>query len=347
VTLDARFPVLVTGGTGFVGSHLVERLSELGMPVRCLARRSSALDRLPRGIEIVHGDLRSGAGLCDAVRGAGVVIHVAGVTKALSAEEYYQGNVDGTRNLLRACEEAGPARFVHVSTLAAIGPSPDGRPLSEDADPHPLTHYGKSKLAAERAVLESKLAPRAVIVRPPVVFGPRDTDVFEIFRAANRGLLVRIGRAESLASVIYVKDLAEALIAAATVECAAGHAYFAAAPKPVSWEEFAGTAAAIMGRKLRTVSVPPAAAHVAGWCAEVASRLRGKPGIVSREKVAEARCPYWVCDTWRAEDELGLRTRPLHAALAETLEWYRRAGWLRFECRLGTQECVRRSGPMV
>jgi nucleoside-diphosphate-sugar epimerase len=330
VTLDARSPVLVTGGTGFVGSHLVERLHELGVTVRCLARRGSALDRLPRGVEVVYGDLRSGAGLRDAAEGAGAVIHAAGVTKALDKSEFYRGNVEGTRNLVRVCEETGPERFVHVSTLAAIGPSRDRRPLSEDAEPHPLTHYGKSKLAAEHAVLESKLAPRAVIVRPAVVFGPRDTDVFQIFRAANQGLLVRIGRAESLAAIIYVKDLAEVLIAAASADCAAGRAYFAAAPKPVSWAEFAGTAAAIMGRKLRMISLPPAAAYAAGWCAEIASRLRGKPGIVSREKVIEARCPYWLCDTRLAEAELGLRTRPLGEALAETLAWYKQAGWLRF-----------------
>ena len=330
MTLLARCCVLVTGGTGFVGSHLVERLCELGISVRCLVRRSSPLDRLPPAVQLVYGDLRGGAGLREAVEGARVVIHVAGVTKALERTEFYRGNVDGTRNLLAACEETGPARFVHVSSLAAIGPSPDGRPLSEDAEPHPLTHYGKSKLAAERAVLESKLAPRAVIVRPAVVFGPRDTDVFEIFRAANKGLLVRIGRAESLAAMIYVKDLVEALIAAASVECAAGRAYFAAAPKAVSWTGLAGTAAAIMGRKLRTVSVPPAAAYAAGWCAEMAARLRGRPGIVSREKVTEARCPYWVCDTRRAEADLGLRTRPLAEGVAETLAWYKQAGWLKY-----------------
>jgi nucleoside-diphosphate-sugar epimerase len=330
VTRLARSSVLVTGGTGFVGSHLVERLCDLGVAVRCLVRRSSPLDRLPPAVQIVYGDLRSGAGLREAVEGADVVIHVAGVTKAIKQAEFYRGNVDGTRNLLAACQAAGTARFVHVSTLAAIGPSPDHRPLPEDAEPHPLTHYGKSKLAAERAVLESNLAPRAVIVRPAVVFGPRDTDVFEIFRAANKGLLVRIGRAESLVAIIYVKDLAEALIAAASAACAAGRAYFAAAPKAVSWAEFAGTAAAIMGRKLRTISVPPAAAYAAGWCAEIAARLRGKPGIVSREKVAEARCPYWVCETRRAQAELGLRTRPLAEGVAETLAWYKQAGWLKY-----------------
>jgi len=325
-------PVLVTGATGFVGSHLVERLLELGVGVRCLVRRSSSLRNLPGATgELCYGDLATGAGLREALAGVETVFHVAGVTKARSSREYYQGNALATQNLVRACVECGGerCRLVHVSSLAAVGPSPDAELLTEDAEPRPVTHYGKSKLEAERAVRQSRLAGSAVIVRPPVVYGPRDTDVFQVLRGIAKGYILRIGRAESCFSFIYVKDLAEALVAAASSPQAPGGTFFAANPEPVSWTEFGALAASILGRKVRTISVPAAAAYALGWMAEMASRMRGKSGILSREKVREAGCRYWVCDAGKARRELGFTAQhSLCAGLTETLLWYKNSGWL-------------------
>lgn len=311
----------------------MERLLECGAGVRVIARRTSSLRYLPAsGFELFYGDLAAGTGLKEALQGVGTVFHLAGVTKANSIAEYYRGNVSGTENLLRACEDAGgpPCRFILVSSLAAIGPSPDGVLLAEEAVPRPLTNYGKSKLAAERAVRESPLAPAAVILRPPVVYGPRDQDVFQVFRRISRGLMPRIGRQESYFSFLYVKDLADALLAAACSSRAPGRTYFVANPEPVSWTEFAATAAGILGRRVRTLAVPPAVAYAVGWCAEIASWWRGKPGILSREKVREARCRFWTCDTSRALDELGFcPRRSLAEGMRETLAWYKDAGWLK------------------
>jgi nucleoside-diphosphate-sugar epimerase len=140
----------------------------------------------------------------------------------------------------------------------------------------------------------------------------------------------RIGRQESYFSFLYVKDLADALLATACSSRAPGRTYFLADPEPVSWTEFAAAAAAILGRKVRTLAVPPALAYAAGWCAEIASRWRGKPSILSREKVREACCRYWTCDPGRARDELGLRPRrSLAEGMRETLAWYKDAGWLK------------------
>src|ERR1035438_7933055 len=169
--------ILVTGGTGFIGTHLLEMLAAQGESVRALIRRTQVPRSLPAGVETVYGDLASGDGLAEALGGADVVIHLAGVTKALRPEDYYRGNVHATDQLVRAMAGRG-VRLVHVSSLAAVGPTKPGAPLTEDAEPHPFTHYGKSKLLAERVVRE--LAPDAVIVRPPVVYGPRDTDVFPL-----------------------------------------------------------------------------------------------------------------------------------------------------------------------
>ena len=324
----------MTGATGFVGSRLVERLVSTGARVRCLLRRTSSRRYLPAtGLDFAYGDLASGEGLEGALEGADVVFHVAGVTKARSEAEYYSGNLRGTENLLRACQNmpVAPRRIVHVSSLAAVGPSPDGKPLSEDAAPHPLTWYGRSKLAAENAVRASALAARTVIVRPPVVYGPRDTDVFEVFRSISMGFMLLIGRQDARFSYTHVGDLADALVAAGGAP-EGGKTYFVANPEPVSWTAFADTAARAMGRNgVRFVHLPVVAAYAAGWCAEAASRLRAKPGILSRQKVIEARCPYWTCNSLRARNELALcPPRSLADGIADTLRWYKDEGWLKF-----------------
>jgi len=328
----ADSPILVTGATGFVGSHLVERLVGLGYGVRCLARRTSSLAWLPgEGIELAYGEVAENVGLREAVEGVSLVFHVAGVTKTPSSEGYYRGNVQGTANLLRALEEVGSgARFVHVSSLAAVGPSPDGRPLAEDAPAHPVSHYGKSKWEAEEAVRRSPLSAGAVIVRPPVVFGPRDRDVLKFFQAASRGWLFRIGSQEAFVSVVHVSDLVAGLLAAAERAPGQARPYFVANEEPVSWTEFASVAAELMGRQVRAVSIPRPMAWAAGFVAELGSKLRGKPSILSRDKIREARYRYWTCQTARAHHELGFRAeKTLRQGIAETLEWYRMVRWLR------------------
>jgi nucleoside-diphosphate-sugar epimerase len=319
--------ILVTGGSGFIGSHLVERLCSCGERVRCLLRRKN-YQGLPPQAEAVFGELISGAGLEEALQGVDTVIHVAGVTKALTADDYYAGNVRATENLARAMKGRS-IRLLHVSSLAAAGPSLDGRPIGEDAAPHPLTHYGKSKLAAEHVVRE--LIPDAVIVRPPVVYGPRDTDVFRILKPLTQGIAFQISGGERWFSAVYVKDLVEGLITAVRAAQAAGRTYFLANAKPVSWSELGAATARITGRKARILRVPGPVAYSAGWCAEMGAHLTRKPGIISREKVREAQCSYWTCDTRRAAEEIGFEARtPLDAGLAETLAWYREAGWLKY-----------------
>jgi len=319
--------ILVTGGAGFIGSHLVERLVAQGRPVRCLVRRSRPQGRLP--IELAQGDLVGGQGLREALRGADTVIHLAGVTKARAVADYYAGNAAATANLLAASDDV--RRFVHVSSLAAAGPSTRDTPLTEEAGPHPVSHYGRSKLAGEESVRKSPIRDRAVIVRPPVVYGPRDRDVFQVIRAVARGWMVRIGSAERRFSLIYAGDLADGLIAAADRDGAGGKIYYLTHPSPASWEEFGAMAARLMGRPARTMTIPEPAAHALGLLAEWWTRLGGKPGILSRDKVAEACCAGWVCDAGRACRELGFRASTgLEDGLRLTLDWYKEAGWLKF-----------------
>ncbi|HLH19878.1 MAG TPA: NAD(P)-dependent oxidoreductase [Bryobacteraceae bacterium] len=313
--------LLVTGGTGFIGSHLLERI---GRPARALVRRRAV--RLPEGIEAAPGDLVSGAGLEEALDGVDTIIHLAGTTKALRKGDYYDGNVRAAENLARAAAGRG-IHFVHVSSLAAAGPSRDGAPVREDDGERPVSEYGRSKLEGERAV-RARL-PEAVIVRPPVVYGPRDTDVFQFLKSVSRGVWLEVAGGPRWFSSIYVEDLVEGLLAAAGARQAAGRTYFLSHAKACTWGEFADTAARLLGTRARRAPLPAAAAWAAAYGAEMWARATGRPGILSRDKIAEARCRYWTCDASRAASELGFQARTsLDDGLARTLAWYKEAGWL-------------------
>jgi nucleoside-diphosphate-sugar epimerase len=317
--------ILVTGGTGFIGSHVLDRLAMMGEPVRALVRRKTAL---PQGVDAAYCDLADGGGLGAAIGGVKAIIHIAGVTKAVHPDDYYRGNARATENLARAAAGRG-IRFVHVSSLAACGPCPSATALNEECDPAPITHYGKSKLEGEHGALAH--VPDAVIVRPPVVYGPRDTGVYSILKAISRGIVLQIAGGERWFSMIYVDDLVDGLIAAARSPHAPGHTYFFSHPDPVNWNSLAAEAKRIMRRKSITLSVPVPAAYAIGWFGETWARVTRQPGFVSREKITEATRARWVCDSRRASTELGVDSRTsLASGLTHTLAWYKEAGWLKY-----------------
>lgn len=320
--------ILVTGATGFIGRHLVERLCGEGHPVRCLVRRPPS-PALPREAEIAQADLADGSGLEQALAGVEVVIHLAGVIKALSADGYYAGNREATANLASALAGRN-IRLVHVSSLSAAGPSADGVPITEETEPHPVSIYGRSKLEGER--MARQLQPDAVIVRPPVVYGPRDTGVFRILKSVSQGWALHIGARERRFSAVYVEDLVDGLLAAAfPSNRVGGRTYFMAHPEALSWSSLAEIAGRIMGLRPRVLRVPVLAAGAVGYVADFWSRLTRKPSIISRDKIAEARCANWTCDSGRAARELGWHARTPHqAGLAATLAWYKEAGWLKY-----------------
>jgi nucleoside-diphosphate-sugar epimerase len=314
--------VLVTGASGFIGNHLVRKLVQRGEAVRAVARRPVELP----GSETVRCDLADAIppGLLD---GVSRVIHLAGVTKALGPGEYARGNETVSRNLANACGES--VEFIHVSSLAAAGPSPEGSRLGEDAPPRPVSLYGRSKLAGERALLDSPAGARAVILRPAVVYGPGDLDVFQVFRAVSRGFMAGIGSLDARFSYIHVDDLVRAILAATESSGARGRTFFIANREPVTWREFVRLSAEVMGRGVRTFALPPAVAYGAGWISDRVAHMRGKPAIFSVDKVREGVHRNWVCDVSRAESAMGFTApTPLAGGIETTLDWYRQSGWL-------------------
>jgi nucleoside-diphosphate-sugar epimerase len=321
----------VTGGTGFVGSHLVELLLAGGHEVTCLARnpaKARALfdARLPG---IVEGTLEDERALRGGMAGAEVVFHVAGVVAARSRAAFFERNDAGTRRVL-ACAPPSVRRFVYVSSLAAAGPAPRGRQLLGGEPEHPVTHYGASKLAAERAVRASSVP--WTILRPPSVYGPRDAEFFRVFRLAAKGLVPVLGDGAQELSFVYVEDLARALVSAARTSEAAGGIYYPAYPEVIRSRAFVaavGRAVRPDGPPPRVIPIPGAVARAALWVSGTAATLVGRTTLLSADKANELLAAAWTCSPEALTRDTGWTANfSLSVGLAKTAAWYREQGWL-------------------
>ncbi len=318
----------VTGATGFVGTHLVGALRARGDEVTCLVRSPDRARPLGReGVRLIPGDLTSRSALSQGCAGADVVYHVAGKISARNLREYLAVNRDGTARVLEAANAARNGRYVHVSTLAVGGPTVSGRPIDETAPPHPVTDYGRSKLAAETLVRESGVP--WTIVRPPVVYGERDRETLRIFRLARAGWGPVIGDGTQELSVIYAGDLAAALIAAATAAGTVGRVYYATHPDVTTSAALVRAVGTAVGRNPRIVRLPGALARIALWAVGSLASLAGRETLLSADKANEFLAPAWTCRSDALTRDSGWRAATdLPTGLSRTTAWYRAEGWL-------------------
>jgi len=323
---------LVTGATGFVGSHMAEHLIAEGFEVSALVRprkKRSWLDDLP-AVERIPGSLEDFASLDRAVRDADYVFHAAGLVKARNEREYFRANADGTRSLLEAVLRSGNKikRFVQISSQAAVGPANSGTPVNEETPPHPITPYGRSKLAGERAVLEKKDDLPVSIIRPPAVYGPRDRDIFIYFKLASRGIVPLVGSSKRRLSLVHVKDLAAGTAACALSDRTEGGTYFLTSSDQ-DWAELSETVARAVGRGMR-ITIPSAVLFVAAFISETAGALIGRAVTLNRHKAKEIVQEAWLCSNKRAREDFGYAPEwDLERGITETAAWYRRKGWIR------------------
>lgn len=297
----------LTGGTGFVGQAVLDEAAGRGLVVRSLARREQ---KARAGVEWVSGDLADRAALAALVAGADAVLHIAGVVNAPDRAGFEAGNVAGTAAVLAAARGAGVARFVHVSSLAAREPQ--------------LSDYGASKAGAEAAVRASGM--RHVIVRPPAIYGPRDTEMLELFRAAARGLVPMPPPA--MASVIHVADLARLLLDLAGGPDLADQLFEPDDGRPGGWPtgDLARAIGQAVGREARVV-------HLPGWLVKAGAMadrlLRAGKAKLTPDRARYMIHPDWACDSARAVPaDLWQPRISTPEGLAATARWYRETGWL-------------------
>lgn len=322
--------VLVTGGTGFLGSHLIDRLLEDPEAEVYALVRDPSRPRWLEGNDRVHllaGDLLNVPPL---PAGLACVCHMAGLTKTLRSSDYYTVNQEGTASLLLALEkQSGPLRFVHMSSIAAGGPSTPGRAVREDDPPRPVSPYGESKLLAEAEALKYKDRFSIVILRAAAIYGPRDEDFLEYFRWMKRGILPLVGRRLKSVSLCSVQDAVRAISLASRAGLASGEIFNIADPRAYSWEDIGGTVAGILGKKLTHVHIPHWTAFLASAASEGIGRLGGGAHVLNLSKYKQMIPDGWVVDVRKAREGLGFETRfSLEEGLGQTIAWYLGRGLL-------------------
>lgn len=331
---DAPRTVLLTGATGFLGSHVADALVAEGWPVRCSVRKTSNLrwiESLP--VDRVTADVRSPEELAVALNGADVVVHSAGITRAKSDADYQRVNAEGTQAIARAAVEAGVRRFVLVSSLAARGPDR----TTSDSGPRgdrPTSAYGESKLAGERRlfqiVSDSGGAMEGVILRPGGIYGPRDEDSLNLFKVARNTGVIPVPTSKGRLQPVYVKDVAEAVIRAVARPGMDLKPIPLVGPEIVSWAAMGEALGNAVGKPIRLVKIPNPVWQVGGAVAEAAARLVGMSPQFDRRTADDLSRLDWTADPREAEASLGWNaTTKLREAMEETGRWYREQGWLR------------------
>ncbi len=322
---------LVTGASGFVGSHIVDELLRRGARVRCLLRKTSSRRWLEgKPVEIAMGDVREEAGLDEAVRGADWIVHAAGLTHARSPAEFHDANVHGTEHILAAAlrQRATIRRFVYISSQAVAGPTRDGRPVTEDLAPAPVSQYGITKLLGEElTMLTGRMLP-VVSIRPPAVYGPRDDAFLGLFQSVQRRLFP-VFRKGGRVSLVHVEDLARAVWLALGDERASGQIYFVAEPEIADYGEMAKAVMSALGKRALTVRVPMPALLTAAFVGELWGAITRTAPFFTREKLREITAGDWIVSSAKIRDQLGWAPEiTLTEGIRGTAEWYRKAGWI-------------------
>ncbi len=325
--------MFLTGATGFVGSHVARVLCAEGWSVRALTRTPDRIEAAGLGdlpLEPAVGDLSEAslATLREALRGCQAVVHVAGLVKARSLEEYREINVRATDRLLAASGEAAPeALFLLVSSQTAAGPASAGRPVGEGDMARPVSWYGRSKLEAEQAVARTWRGPW-IVLRPAVVYGSADRGLLSLFRAAARGW-IPVPAGSSRIQVVYAPQAALAIARAAARPDLSGRVGFLCDPDPVTVRDFALRLSRLPDRRARLVPIPDAVVRLAAAVESLRGAITGRSRPFNADKAREILAGHWLCDSTPMGRDLGLPPPyPLEDGLRETWNWYKRLGWL-------------------
>lgn len=330
--MSSKQIAVVTGGTGFVGSHLVDLLLNEGYEVRCITRKSSDLKWLKnKDVKIFDCGLYNKEALKEVIREADYIYHVAGVVKSKTKEGYFRGNVDTTRTLIEATLESNSKlkRFLVVSSQTVTGPSLDGKPVNEDTECRPITTYGKSKLEEEKLVLSFKDKLPITICRAPAVYGERDTEIFIYFKTLSKGLTTTIGFNEKKLSLIHVQDLINGFYLAATNEKSKGQIYFISSEEFYTWPQINNITSKIIGKKPIVIKIPHFLVYTIAAVAQFAAMFSSKPATLNIEKAKDITQQYWICDTSKAVNELGYHQKiSIEEGVRRTVEWYKKMNWI-------------------
>lgn len=326
--------VFVTGANGFLGSHLVDRLLARGDEVHVLVRKTSNLQwLLGKDVQFHYGDvIGDGKGLREGLKGADVLLHVAGILKANRPSAYYEVNAHGTANVLERCLEVRPQirRIVVVTSLAAHGPNAGDRFATENDECHPMGDYGKSKRDQELVVLKYRDRLPVTIVRPPAIYGPRDEQILSFFRMVQWGVAFLPRDGLGILNMAHVSDVVSGILLAAEHPKAVGEIFFIGEDKNHTWREAAAAIAASLKKKVWNVGMPAALIYGVSGVAEGLGRMLRRTFSLNLAYARNFLQRNWAMDISKAGRLLDYRPAfPLTVGAAETAAWYFQEGWLK------------------
>jgi len=324
---------VVTGATGFVGSHLIDYLLASGADIVCPVRNPNNLKCLTnKNVTITTFDeLEKEIG---SKGNLDYFFHIAGATRALSYKDYHSANVELTERLLqlilRATDSKFFKRFVFISSQAVSGPAANSiTPVTESDAPNPVSWYGRSKLEAEQVVQKYFDKIPSVIIRPSTVFGPRDTDVLGVFKSCKYHLAPCLTGKDRMVSVIYVEDLIHGIIEAALSNETSGKTYFLTNQEPVVWRDFIREVGRLMESSVVFLPIPKFVLKPFGFISDLVGKLTGTPSLFRTEKIREMDQWFWICSPKSAQRDFGwVAKNELSQSLTKTYLWYKAQGWL-------------------
>lgn len=330
--------ILVTGASGFIGSGLVSKLVSEGHEVRALMRSTASADLL-KGVTFsrVEGDLLEPESLFRACQGIEVVYHLAGLTSAKNRNEFFKFNAEGTKNLAHAALKAETVKkFVYVSSLAASGPSAGLCPRTESEPEHPISTYGESKLRGELYLDELKNQLPFIVIRPPMVYGPRDKNVFLLFKTVSKNwmplLPARTPTGHKYYSAIHVDDLNDALVGALKLPqefFLRGERYFISDGQIYTYERILTTIAREMKIDPIKFTLPNPVVGLAANAGTLAGKILKANLPLNRDKLNEINADYWICSSQKMNTDFQFKPQyTLESGIPQTLAWYKLNGWL-------------------
>ena len=268
----------VTGGTGFIGSHLVDKLLDLGefSEVRCLVR-SQEKWLTGKNITKITGDLGDFTALSKGIKDVDVVFHLAAIVMAPTQKEFTLANVEATENIIRIAQKNKVKNLVVLSSLAAVGPS-NGVPVNEKSGYNPVSMYGRSKVEMEEKIHAIAKSDDSIkIIRPPAVYGPREDQIFTYFKTFSKGLSTIIGNGNHPpVSMVYVSDLVNGILKSSKKLDTGIHTYFITGPQPNTWNQIHNVTATVMGKKAFKLKIKPSLVLKVGSAIENMASLIGK-----------------------------------------------------------------------
>jgi len=323
--------ILVTGGTGFIGSHLVEKLVFDGRKVRCLVKSESDCRHLEKlGVEIFKGDLTNFNSLNGIEKDIRSVFHLAAIARPMAIDNqlYFRVNTDGTRNLLEVFKNHRLEKFIHISSISVVGPSRNGEPVNEKTPLKPIDVYGQSKLMAEKVIFEFIDEIPAIILRPSMVFGPRDFEMLKFFKTVKTGFFPICGSKKGHFEFCYVGNLVEACLLAEE-KGQIGEIYHISNEKSYTLREILKIISEAEGVKLMPFCFPNFLMSFAGLIMESLGRILKFQPYFSRNTVKWMSTDFWVSDISKIKKELNYQYRySLEQGVQKTVEWYKKYGYL-------------------